>query len=168
MARHRGRLTAAFVQKTREPGKYCDDFGLIFRVYASGAKCWEQRLSIGGRRRTLGLGGWPVVTLAAARDKALDNLRTVRSGGDPLASKVPVEVPTLADAMDAVIEKRKSGWRSPNEERIWRQRLGLHVLPVLGDRPVSQIDVSDVVRVLEPLYEKKCKRYERPTFLLVR
>ena len=140
MARHRRRLTAAFVEKVREKGKYCDQFGLILRVYASGAKCWEQRLSIGGRRRTVGLGGYPAVTLAAARDRALENLRLVRSGGNPLAPERTVEVPTLLAAFEAVVEKRKSGWRS-DEERVWRQRFARHVEPVIGDRPVSEIQV---------------------------
>lgn len=66
------RLTVAFVESVRRPGKYHDPFGLYLRVESTGRRYWEQRVTVGGRRRTLGLGSYPVVTLRAARDTAID------------------------------------------------------------------------------------------------
>ena len=62
-----GQLTALGIGKLRTPGKYYDGaHGLFLQVYPSGAKCWQQRLTVSpGRRRTLGLGGYPAVGLAA-------------------------------------------------------------------------------------------------------
>ncbi len=70
-------LSAAFV----------DENELYLLVTPTGARCWVQRLTIRGRRRELGLSGFPLVSLAEAREKAFDNRRLARSGGDPLAEK---------------------------------------------------------------------------------
>ena len=82
-------LTAVFVKGNPGPGKYHDGggFGLYLRVEASGARFWVQRITFGGKRSELGLGSPPIVTLAMARDKATENKRAVRAGGDPLAAK---------------------------------------------------------------------------------
>ncbi|MDV7145238.1 Arm DNA-binding domain-containing protein [Tropicimonas sp. TH_r6] len=82
-------LTAAFVSSAKEPGKYHDGkgTGLFLLVKTSGAKSWVQRIVIRGKRREMGLGSPPVVTLAEAREQALENKRVARAGGDPLAQK---------------------------------------------------------------------------------
>ena len=80
------RLSAAFV-RTAEPGFYCDGHGLNLRVDPSGARQWVQRLVIRGRPRMLGLGGYPLVSLAEKRKVAFANLQRARTGGDPLAEK---------------------------------------------------------------------------------
>ena len=80
-------LSAAFVRTVTQPGRYCDGHGLYLLVTDSGARCWVQRLTIQGRRRELGLGGFPVVSLAEVREQALANRKLVRKGGDPLAEK---------------------------------------------------------------------------------
>ena len=83
-------LTVTFVRTVNTPGKYHDEHELILRVVLSErkqwiSKSWVQRLVIHGRRRDLGLGAYPLVGLAGARERALDNRRIARSGGDPRA-----------------------------------------------------------------------------------
>ena len=82
-------LTAAFVSTAKEPGKYHDGngTGLFLFVKPTGGRFWVQRITIRGKRCELGLGSPPVVTLAEAREQALQNKRLTRSGGDPLAAK---------------------------------------------------------------------------------
>ena len=63
-------LTAAFVRTVTLPGKYGDQHGLILRVTPSGSKQWIWRGTIRGRRRDLGLGGYPYTSLAEARQTA--------------------------------------------------------------------------------------------------
>ena len=82
------RLSAAFV-RTAEPGFYCDGHGLNLRVDPSGARQWVQRLVIRGRPRMLGLGGYPLVSLAEARNVAFANRQRARAGGDPLGREAP-------------------------------------------------------------------------------
>ena len=97
-------LTVAKVRATQAPGMYADGNGLYLRVDKSGARRWVQRITVRSKRRHLGLGGWPVVSLAEAREQALANLKMVRQGIDPLAAKRKVDRPTFADAAALVIE----------------------------------------------------------------
>lgn len=85
------RLTALSVKKINTPGKYGDGHGLYLIVDSSGAKRWEQRLTVQGRRRDIGLGSISLVSLEEAREIALKNKRLARDGGDPIAEKRVVE-----------------------------------------------------------------------------
>ena len=54
------------------------------------AKSWSQRLRINGKPCNLGLRRYPIVALAEARDKALENARAVAQGSEPRdRSRVP-------------------------------------------------------------------------------
>ncbi len=70
----RGRMTAAMVKAISRPGLYGDGETLYLRVAPGGSKSWIQHLTIKGRRRDLGLGGYPLVTLAEAREAAATRL----------------------------------------------------------------------------------------------
>ena len=82
-----GELSDVKVRKLKKPGRYTDGDTLYLKVSPSGSKSWIQRLIIKGRRRDLGLGAYPLVSLAEARGRALDNRALARSGGDPMAVK---------------------------------------------------------------------------------
>ena len=103
-------LSAALVSKVTAPGHYHAGHGLILRVTRAGTKQWVQRLRIRGKRRELGLGGYPLVTLAMAREAALANRRKVHAGGDPLAEKQRAR-PTSPGSPSPT-----TGWSSPR----WR------------------------------------------------
>ncbi len=53
------RLTSAKVKTITKPGMHGDGNGLYLNVTPSGSRSWIQRMVIGGRRRELGLGGYP-------------------------------------------------------------------------------------------------------------
>ena len=92
------RLSAVFV-RTAPPGFYCDGHGLNLRVDPSGARRWVQRLVIRGRPRMPGLGGYPLVSLAEARDVAFAHRKQARAVGDPLTEKRHAQhVPTVEEA----------------------------------------------------------------------
>jgi hypothetical protein len=74
-------LSAAFVRTVSKPGKYTDGHGLILRVGESGAKRWVQRIVIRGKRTEMGLGSASLVSLAEARETALENRKLARAGG---------------------------------------------------------------------------------------
>lgn len=148
-------LSAAFVRTVTKPGLYLDGLGLSLLVTPTGARCWTQRLTIGGRRRELGLGGYPVVTLAQARDQALANKRLVREGGDPLAEKRKTKTPTFAEAAAKVIEYHRPSWLNPKHAAQWETTLGQYVFPRLGDQLVHTITTADVLAVLAPIWHEK-------------
>ena len=98
------RLSAVFV-RTAPPGFYCDGHGLNLRVDPSGARRWVQRLVIRGRPRMLGLGGYPLVSLAEARDVAFAHRKQAQAGGDPLTEQRHAQhVPTVEEAAAVVLE----------------------------------------------------------------
>ena len=80
-------LSAVEVRSVKNPGMYHDGAGLYLRVDDSGAKRWVQRVTIAGKRRNLGLGGYPAISLADARQLALDNARAIKEGRDPMIEK---------------------------------------------------------------------------------
>ena len=152
-------LTAAFVRTVNRPGKYNDEHGLILRVVRSErkqwiSKSWVQRLVIHGRRRDLGLGAYPLVGLADARERALENRRIARAGGNPRAQPFAT-APTFEEALEAVLALKRPAWRSASSEETWRQTMRFYVLPHLAERGVDILTTSDVLAVLTPLWTDK-------------
>ena len=148
------RLTAARV-KAAPPGVHGDQFGLRLRVLASGARTWVWRGTVNGRRVDLGLGGYPVVELAEARDMALDCKRAAWRGNDPRAVRNRRTAPTFEAATEAAIALHAPTWKNPRTESQWRASLATHACPVLGRLTVDTITVADVLRVLSPIWTDK-------------
>jgi len=150
-------LSAAFVRTINQPGHYWDGHGLILRVTARGTKQWVQRLRIRGKRREMGLGGYPVVTLAMARESALKNRRAVHAGGDPLDEKRRERAAetTFAEAARKVYELRRPGWRNAKHAEQWITTLEQYVFPRIGDCGVADVSTEDVIAVLSPIWHAK-------------
>ena len=149
------RLTAAFVRAVPTAGKYHDTHGLILRVMPSGSKQWVQRLVIQGRRRDIGLGGYPLVTLAEARDKAFANRKLARAGGDPIATKRHPDVPTFEQAAAKVFEIHRPNWRNAKHAAQWTATLRDYVFPKIGNKRVDLVSTADVMEVLLPIWSEK-------------
>ena len=103
-------LSPAFI-RSAPSGRHCDGQGLYLLVQPTGTRSWVQRLVVRGRRRELGLGSIPLVSLAEAREKALANRKVAREVGDPLAERRrAVGAPTFADgAACAPAHPRRDG-----------------------------------------------------------
>lgn len=157
-------LSAAFVRTVREPGKYHDGggLGLMLRVESSGSRRWVQRIVISGRRREIGLGTPPVVTLAAAREAALENKRIAQAGDDPITRRRDARTfMTFATAAEHAIAAKSSEFRSEKHRKQWRSTLDTYALPVLGSLPVGQVGTADVLRVLQPIWTEKTETASR-------
>ena len=149
------RLSAAFV-RTAEPGFYCDGHGLNLRVDPSGARQWVQRLVIRGRPRMLGLGGYPLVSLAEARNAAFANRQRARAGGDPRAEQRHGQgAPTVEEAAAEVLEQQRPGWRNAKHARDWPRSLRAYAFPRIGAMPVSAVTTADVLAILTPIWHDK-------------
>ena len=125
-------LSAAEAKSSALPGFHYAGETLYLFVAPGGSKSWVQRLTIHGRRCDIGLGGFPVVSLAEARDKAFQNRKLARGGGDPLAEKRKAKIPTFWEAAEKTFEANRARWRSEKTARNWEQGMKKHVLPVLG------------------------------------
>lgn len=156
-----GRLTVAKVRSVCNPGRYGDGDTLYLHIAPGGSKSWVQRLTVNGRTRDIGLGGWPVVSLATAREKAFENRRVARAGGDPLARRQRTGIPLFREAAERTFTERKSTWRNKNHTRNWLRSLEIYAYPVLGDLRVDQIENEHVLRVLLPIWSKKMETARR-------
>ena len=122
---------------------------------AGGSKSWIQRVTVNGRRRDIGLGGWPVVNLAKARQRAFANRVAIADGRDPLAEKQRAQVPTFREAAERTFEALKPRWRNAKVAANWMQQLERHAFPHIGDLPVHQVDRERVLSVLVPLWTSR-------------
>ena len=150
-----GKLTVAGIKALTEPGRYSDGDTLFLNIAPGGSKSWIQRLTIEGRRRDLGLGGWPLTSLAKAREIAFENRRLAHSGGNPLAEKRKAQTPTFRVAAQATFEAKKALWRNAKVEANWMQQLERHAFKRLADLPVDRIGREDVLAVLTPIWASK-------------
>ena len=152
------RLTAAFCKATHAAGKYGDGNGLRFYVKPTGTKSWVQRLVIHGKRYDMGLGGFPLVGLAEARQKAFDNRKLARDGGDPRTLTLASQIPVFADAAAAVIALHAKTWTDTGRsEKQWQSSLRDYAFPVLADKRVDLITTADVMEVLTPIWAVKAR-----------
>ena len=149
-------LTPAFVRNVSRAGRYCDGNGLYLDVRPTGSRGWIQRLTIRGRRTELGLGGYPLVSLKEAREKAFANRKLARDGGDPLSEKRRAKsMPTFAQAARKLRDQLSPGWRSPYHAQLWLKSMERHVFPRIGEMPVSEVTSADVIGVLTPIWHEK-------------
>ena len=148
-------MTVARLKALREPGFYRADPTLYLRVTPAGTKQWVQRLTIDGRRHDLGLGGFPLVTLAEARDQAFENRRKVRRGGNPLADRRRSGIPTFREAAARTRDSLRARWRNGKHAKDWMAALERYAFPVFGNLLVDRIRREDVLRVLTPIWSGK-------------
>lgn len=150
-----GKLSVMRIRALRDPGRYGDGGGLWLQVRGPERKSWLFRYQKAGKARTMGLGAWPAVSLAEARQKAADARRLLAAGIDPLGQKGrPALPPMFREVALAYIEGHRAGWRSAKYGREWTSTLERFVFPVLGDMAVSDVDVGAVMRVLDPIWRK--------------
>ena len=155
MAKPQNPRTAKFVERDLKPGRYCDRNGLILIVRKGGSKYWEQRYTHKRRRRTIGIGGYPEISLANAREKALANLRLVHAGTDPILEKTRMQTPRFAEACMSVHSLLCSSWSDPRTSTNWKRLAELHIFPHIGDCLVSEITTKNLLDLLTPLIQEQ-------------
>ena len=140
--------------------KLTDERGLHLSVYPTGSKLWQLRYRIEGKERTASLGKYPEVSLAEARDKRDQMRKLVANGIDPVQSqKVAKEAKKLAQAhsFEAVARTWFEGWRaarSPRHAEYVIRRLEADVFPLIGSRPVSEIQAPELVKMMKAIQRR--------------
>ena len=148
-----GKLTDRAVRTLKERGRYGDGNTLYLVVTPGGSKQWVQRVTIGGKSTDLGLGGYPLVSLREAREKAQVNRKLARSGSDPRTAQR--SVPTFAEVAGKVIEFNRPTWRGTGSAAQWSSTLATYTFPHFGDKPVDEISSGDVMNALTPIWTAK-------------
>ncbi|MCF1707533.1 integrase arm-type DNA-binding domain-containing protein [Tabrizicola sp. J26] len=144
--------------------------GLYLQVLPSGAASWLLRVMVGEKRREIGLGGYPDVTLAAAREKARQARDAIRQGIDPAEERKAARASlvamqrrelTFSTAIDRCLAGKLDAFRNQKHKAQWRSTLATYAEPYLGKMVVSEITTQDVLRVLEPIWSLKTETASR-------
>ncbi|MEM7068715.1 MAG: integrase arm-type DNA-binding domain-containing protein [Pseudomonadota bacterium] len=149
----------ALTSKKFEAGKYADGQGLWLCKRDISAGKWVLRLTINGRRREMGLGPWPDVSLSEAREHAANARRNVRFGIDPIEERRKLrqwkERLSVADAVKGCFEARQAELKGNGVDGRWMSPLALHVLPKIGKTAIEDLDQHVIKDVMKPIWHKK-------------
>ncbi|MBR1069151.1 phage integrase central domain-containing protein [Bradyrhizobium liaoningense] len=150
-------LSVLGIRAIEKPGRYADGNGLYLKVDVSGAKRWELRTVVRGKRCDIGLGGLKAVSLAEAREQARKYRAMARNDEDPLAEKRRARkvVPTFRVAAETVHEEHAKAWKNAKHADQWINTLKTYAYPALGDRRVDQIDTPEILKALSPIWLTK-------------
>jgi integrase len=144
--------------------------GLVLQITPTEARTWLLRVMVGGRRREIGLGAFPEVRLAMARNRAREAKDAIRRGIDPVEQRKAARAAlvearrrglTFKDAVDRYLGAKESAFSNDKHRAQWRSTLTAYAVPHLGTMPVQDITVQDVLRVLHPIWESKTETASR-------
>jgi integrase len=144
--------------------------GLYMQITPSGGRSWILRTTVGKARRDIGLGGFPTVTLAQARDKAREARDKIERGVDPVAERQAAKAALIAaagrglsfeKATESYLKAKLDAFKNAKHRQQWENTLAQYAQPVLGKMMVQDIDVRDVLRVLQPLWHDKTETASR-------
>lgn len=144
------------VGTTRHP----DGDGLYLVVKVSGSKTWLLRVQAAGRRRDIGLGTFPAVSLAEAREKATQTRKQLLAGEDPVeakraAKRAVAAIPTFRAAAETVHAERRGDWRNEKHRSQWINTLRSYAFPLIGDKRIDKVTSGDVRAVMLPIWQAK-------------
>ncbi len=158
-----GKLTALKAKALTRLGRYGDGGGLWLQVRGADHRSWLFRYTAAsGRQRQMGLGPFPDVSLAEARDAAHRCRSAVRQHQDPIedrrkikaVARTAMQTMTFRQVADRYIAAHEAGWRNEKHRYQWRQTLDL-ACEQIGRTSVAAIGTGDVMRVLEPIWPTK-------------
>jgi integrase len=172
-----GTVKGANKNTSRKVGEPCTAFhavggvpGLLLQVTPSGAKSWILRVKVGNVRRDMGLGGYPAVTLEAARDRAREARDLISRGIDPVAQKRANKAALLASqaksltfdqAADKVHAIKSKEFKNAKHGDQWINTIRTYASPHIGKLQVSDIELPHILKVLEPIWESKTETATR-------
>ncbi len=166
-------MSALKVNKLKDPGLHAVGgvAGLALNVSPSGARSWILRTVIEGKRRSIGLGGYPTIPLALARDLARETAQQIALGVDPVEKRkaerkerneAKVKLVTFDDAFEVFYtEKMEAELSNAKHRQQWRSTIATYVSPVIGARPVAEVNVDDVLQILQPIWALKTETASR-------
>lgn len=164
------------VKRITQPGYHAVGgvAGLLLRVSDTGARSWilrytargDLRTSSNGKpyaaRRDLGLGGFPDVTLAQARERAREAREKIRAGIDPIRERRQgLDTLTFASASERFLAQKAHEFRNAKHASQWRNTLRDYANPVIGQLPVDEIELNHIVRIIEPIWLTKTETAKR-------
>lgn len=165
-------LGALAVSRIAAPGRHSIGgvAGLMLEVAPSGARSWILRIVVAGKRRDMGLGGFPDVPLARAREKAREARDKVAAGVDPIedarAARSALAASmaaawTFSECADAYIKAKSPEWKNAKHGAQWTATLATYAEPTIGSMLVRDVGQAQVAAILEPIWLTKTETASR-------
>ncbi|MGM0743577.1 MAG: tyrosine-type recombinase/integrase [Pseudomonadota bacterium] len=160
-------LKALQVKNLSSPGRHAVGGvnGLYLNITETGARSWILRATVGLKRRHIGLGSFPEVSLAQARDLALEMRRKIGAGVDPVVERreqrealvvTTRQRTTFEQAFMRFFEEKIEGeLQNAKHRKQWQSTLKTYAYPELGGKAVADIVVEDMLAVLRPIWTTK-------------
>lgn len=157
------RLTALAVKNLKPAAKdawFADGANLYLLCKKSGGKSWAYRFMQGGRPHWLGLGAYPDIGLADARDRAQQYRSLARSGTD-LAEHHRAGAVKARDAVtfdwcaQEYIKLQAPKWANAKSEQQWTNTLATYASPIIGKLDVSKVTTNHIEKILMPIWSQK-------------
>jgi integrase len=155
--------TAAAVAALKKPGRYAVGDGAYFQISKWQTRSWIFRYERFGRAHNMGLGPYPLISLADARAKARNAKRMLLDGIDPLQAKRRARTDallqiartkTFKECAEQYIATHDSDWSSAKSRAAWVSTFKNYVYPKIGALPVADIDTAVVLGILELLWSR--------------
>lgn len=172
MPRKAKELPAAVVSRLSAPGTHRVGgvAGLLLQVSPTGGRSWILRAAIAGRRRDIGLGGYPDVTLARARERARELREQIMVGIDPVEARRAERARNLAvhskritfdDCAKAYVSAQQIAWKNAKHRAQWASTLATYASPIIGALPIEEVALPHIIQVLEPIWTTKPETAKR-------
>jgi len=164
--------SAKSVEAIKEIGYHNCAQGLYLQVSKQGTKSWLYRYTspLTKTRREMGLGSFNYVSLAQARQHAIEGKRLVINGKDPIEERKKEQIKvqlkqtrnmTFKEIAEACIAAKAPEWKSAKHSQQWSNSLEAHAFPILGEMPISDISTDLILKVLEPIWITKAETASR-------
>lgn len=177
MPRQSKELSSLEVKRLEHPGKGRNVTyavggvaGLLLQITPNGGRTWLLRTVVGSKRREIGLGRYPSVSLSQARESARVAREKIRSGADPIEERKAARAALVAaqrrgltfeTAVERYLDAKLEAFQNAKHRSQWRSTLESYAKPELGTMLVSEIEVRDILRVLEPIWSDKTETATR-------
>ena len=144
--------------------------GLALQMSTTGARSWILRINVGGRRRDMGLGGFPDVTLSGARQAARDARQQVKAGRDPIEEAktarnklllANAKTLTFAQCADAYIAAHQNSWKNAKHRLQWQTTLDTYAHPEIGNLAINRVALPHILNILQPIWLVKTETASR-------
>lgn len=163
--------SALEVKRINEPGRHAVGYidGLLLVVKDSGAKSWMLRTMVGNKRRNIGLGSYPEISLAEARESAREIKKKIRQGVDPVEEKKATRRAlfnqakrlTFSEAARLCHKQKSPEFKNEKHSKQWLSTIERYAFPVIGTIPVDEIELQHILSVLEPIWHEKTETATR-------
>ena len=132
--------------------------------------CWILRVNVGSKRRNIGLGTYPEVSLADARRKAKEVKNSCANGVDPILLKQQQRAQadfqrlankTFKQVAEDYISTHELDYRNEKHRKQWRSTIETYAIPVIGNALIQTVTIEDILQILKPIWMTKTETASR-------